>query len=90
MNSDNSFDTTYFFDYDTLNVSLLIVMAVTVAIVVAVVAVVTVVAIKQGQIPAAKKPVSLMRDDNKRPDGTTFLPWVRGKPMAWDVTVPDT
>jgi len=50
-NSDNSFDTTYFFDYDTLKVSLLIVMAVTVATVVAVVAVV---AIKQGQIPAAK------------------------------------
>ena len=29
-----------------------------------------------------------MRDDNKRPDGTTLLPWARGKP--WDVTVPDT
>jgi len=28
-----------------------------------------------------------MRDDNKRPDGTTVLPWARGK---WDVTVPDT
>ena len=26
----------------------------------------------------------------KRPDGTTLLPWARGKPMAWDVTVPDT
>ena len=22
--------------------------------------------------------------------GTTLLPWARGKPMAWDVTVPDT
>jgi len=32
---------------------------------------------------------SLMRDDNKRPDGTTVLPWARGKPMVWDVTVPD-
>jgi len=31
-----------------------------------------------------------MRDDNKRPDGTTLLPWARGKPMAWDVTVPGT
>ena len=28
--------------------------------------------------------------DNKRPDATTLLPWARGKPMAWDVTVPDT
>jgi len=25
-----------------------------------------------------------------RPDGTTLLPWAREKPMAWDVTVPDT
>ena len=47
-------------------------------------------AIKRAQIPAVKEPVSLMRDDNKRPDGTTLLPWARGKPMAWDVTVPDT
>jgi len=31
-----------------------------------------------------------MLNDNKRPDGTTLLPWARGKPMAWDVTVPDT
>ena len=31
-----------------------------------------------------------MRDDNKRPDGSTLLPWAKGKPMAWDVTVPDT
>jgi len=40
-------------------------------------------------MPAVKEPINLMRDDNKRPDGTTLLPWVRGKPMAWDVTVPD-
>ena len=24
----------------------------------------------------------------KRPDGTTWLPWALGMPMAWDVTVP--
>jgi len=28
--------------------------------------------------------------DYKRPYGTTLLTWVRGKPMTWDVTVPDT
>ena len=39
---------------------------------------------------AVKEPINLMRDNNKRPDGTTLLPWARGKPMAWDVTVPDT
>ena len=47
-------------------------------------------AIKRAQVPAVKEPVSLMRDDNKRPDGSTLLPWAKGKPMAWDVTVPDT
>jgi len=47
-------------------------------------------AIKRAQLPAVKGPVSLMLNDNKRPDGTTLLPWARGKPMAWDVTVPDT
>ena len=47
-------------------------------------------AIKRAQMPAIKEPINLMRDDNKRPDGTTLLPWARGKPMAWDVTVPDT
>jgi len=41
-------------------------------------------------VPAVKEPVSLMLNDNKRPDGTTLLPWARWKPMAWDVTVPDT
>jgi len=47
-------------------------------------------AIKRAQIPAAKEPVSLMQQDGKRSDSTTLLPWARGKPIAWDVTVPDT
>jgi len=47
-------------------------------------------AIKRAQIPAVKEPVSLMRQDYKRPDGTTLLPWAKGKPLAWDVTVRDT
>ena len=41
-------------------------------------------------MPAVKEPVNLVIEDNKRPDGTTLLPWARGKPLAWDVTVPDT
>ena len=28
--------------------------------------------------------------DGKRPDGLTLVPWERGRPMIWDVTVPDT
>ena len=41
-------------------------------------------------IHAVKEPVGLMRQDGKRPHGTTILPWSRGKPLAWEVTVPDT
>ena len=47
-------------------------------------------AMKRAQIHAVKEPVGLMRQDGKRPDGTTILPWSRGKPLAWDVIVPDT
>ena len=36
-----------------------------------------------------KEPLGLMRQDGKRPDVTSILPWSRGKPLAWDVTVPD-
>ena len=46
--------------------------------------------IKRAQIPAVKEPVSLIRQDGRRPDGVTLLPWARGKPLAWDITVPDT
>ena len=44
----------------------------------------------RAQIPSVKEPVGLLRQDGKRPDGTTILSWSRGKPLAWDVTVPDT
>jgi len=47
-------------------------------------------AIKRAQIPVVKEPAGLLQQDGKRPDGTTLLPWARGKPMAWGVTVPDT
>ena len=47
-------------------------------------------AVKRAKIPALKEPVGLMKQDGKRPDGCTIIPWSRGKPMAWDVTVPDT
>ena len=31
-----------------------------------------------------------MRPDSKCSDGSIILPWSGGKPLAWDVTVPDT
>ena len=47
-------------------------------------------AIKRAQIPSSKEPLGLSRSDGKRPDGVTLLPWSHGKPLVWDVTVPDT
>ena len=37
-----------------------------------------------------KEPTGLLRSDGKRPDVLTFIPWQRGKPLAWDVTVINT
>ena len=47
-------------------------------------------AVKSAQIPTTKEPIGLSRSDGKKPDGVTLIPWKRGKPLAWDVTVPDT
>ena len=44
----------------------------------------------KAQYPAVKEPVGLSRSDGKRPDGATQIPWTRGKPLAWDITIPDT
>ena len=30
------------------------------------------------------------RSDGKRPGSATQIPWTRGKPLAWDITIPDT
>ena len=45
---------------------------------------------ERAQIPATKEPIGLSRSDGKRPVGATLIPWKRGKPLAWDVIVPDT
>ena len=36
------------------------------------------------------EPAGLSRSDGKRPDGLTLVPWSRGRPLVWDLTVPDT
>jgi hypothetical protein len=36
------------------------------------------------------EPNGLSRDDGKRPDGMTLVPWNKGQPLVWDVTVVDT
>jgi len=47
-------------------------------------------AIQSAVTPVTKEPVGLTRQDGKRPDGLTLIPWQGGKPMTWDVTVVST
>ena len=47
-------------------------------------------ALGRAKIPAHKEPLGLSREDGKRPDGVTLIPWTRGRCLAWDVTVSDT
>ena len=45
---------------------------------------------KRAKIPASIEPVGLLRNDGKRPDGVTLIPWKQGKCLAWDFTMQDT
>ena len=45
---------------------------------------------KRAKIPATKQSIGLSRSDGKRADGAALIPWKCGKPLAWNVTVPDT
>ena len=44
-------------------------------------------AIASAGIPVLKEPTGLSRQDGKRPDGLTLIPFEGGKPLIWDVTV---
>ena len=46
-------------------------------------------AIKRAQVPAHKEPVGLVTQGRERPDGATLIPWTKGKPLTWNVNVPD-
>ena len=43
-------------------------------------------ALQSAHIPAELEPAIMLRDDNKRPDGVTLMPWRLGRPTAWDFT----
>ena len=44
----------------------------------------------RANIQSVKEPPGLSRQDGKRPDGMTLIPWRRGKCLVWDATVYDT
>lgn len=41
-------------------------------------------------VPSTLEPTGLARDDGKRPDGMTLVPWELGRPLVWDATCVDT
>ena len=47
-------------------------------------------ALVRAGVPATLEPLGLLRNDGKRPDGCTGVPWSAGKCLTWDVTVSDT
>ena len=38
-------------------------------------------------VPAVKEPAGLVRQDGKRPDGLTLIPYANGRSLTWDVAV---
>ncbi|XP_059062408.1 uncharacterized protein LOC131855180 [Achroia grisella] len=47
-------------------------------------------ALATAQIPAVLEPSGIVREDGKRPDGMTLVPWKLGKCLVWDATCVDT
>ena len=46
--------------------------------------------LEAAKVPCHLEPTGLYRDDGKRPDGATIVPWKQGKILVWDATCPDT
>ena len=45
---------------------------------------------RTAQIPNLREPPGLCRGDGRPPDGMTFIPFERGRALAWDGTAVDT
>ena len=47
-------------------------------------------ALQAAGVPSQLEPSGLSRDDGKRPDGATIVPWSQGQCLVWDVTCINT
>jgi len=47
-------------------------------------------ALVSGGVPTVLEPVGVCRDDGKRPNGMSLIPWRQGLPLLWDFTCSDT
>jgi hypothetical protein len=47
-------------------------------------------ALTTAEVPSRLEPRGLARDDGKRPDGVTSVPWQEGRCLMWDVACPNT
>jgi hypothetical protein len=43
-----------------------------------------------GHVNSTLESNGLSRNDGKRPDWMTLVPWIKGEPLVWDVTIVDT
>lgn len=47
-------------------------------------------ALRSAEVQCIREPAGCSREDGKRPDGMTLVPWTRGRSMVWDYTCVDT
>jgi len=47
-------------------------------------------ALSSANIPSRLEPAGLSRNDGKRPDGLTLMPWANGRCLLWDFTCSHT
>ena len=45
--------------------------------------------VKRAQFLSVKEPLGLSRSDCKSSGGATLILWMRGRPLAWDITIAD-
>ena len=47
-------------------------------------------ALVRAGVSAHREPTGTITGSGMRPDGASLIPWIRGKCLAWDATIPDT